>query len=58
MVPITETIEKIVQVPQVIEKIIETKYETVEVKEVVKIEEKIVIDTKIKEVVNEVPYIQ
>ena len=38
MVPVTETIEKIVQVPQVIEKVVDRKVELVEVREVVKIE--------------------
>lgn len=53
----TETIEKIVQVPTVIEKIVVQNTIEPEPVEFVKIEERIVVDTRVKEVVKEVPYI-
>ncbi len=54
----TETVEKIVQVPTVLEKIVVQNTVDPQPYEITKIEEKIVVDTKVKEVIKEVPYIR
>ena len=54
----TETVEKIVQVPTVMEKVVVQNTVEPEPYEIVKVEEKIVVDTKVKQVVKEVPYIR
>lgn len=53
-----ETIEKVVQVPTVMEKIVVQNVIEPQPVEIVKIEERIVTDTKVREVVKEVPYIR
>lgn len=50
--------ERIVQVPQVIEKIVTVKEQEIIVQEIEKIIEKVVVDTKIKEVEKIVPYVE
>jgi hypothetical protein len=51
-------LEKIIQVPQFIEKVVETKQESVKIEYIEKIVEKIVVDERVKEVEKIVPYIQ
>lgn len=49
--PVRETVEKIVSVPQVVEKIVEQKSQEVKFEEIVKYNDKVVVNTEIKEVV-------
>ncbi len=51
LVPVRETVEKIVSVPQVVEKIVEQKSQEVKFEEIVKYNDKVVVNTEIKEVV-------
>ena len=53
-----ETIEKVVQVPTVMEKIVVQNVIEPQPVEIVKVEERVVTDTKVREVVKEVPYIR